>query len=366
MFNLGEYQKRPTRLADYLPPQDRTSRAERLLLETPDHKRSFDAHDHLRLFTIQTDRAFDLFASVLPEFEPLDDEATLTYLHGTISTKRHKITPPEIPMYLDAVLADCPITGGLEPMLGDKHLRIITILSFPGTTTPGILDALNRLGLAYRWTSRFIAMDKPEAIKELGKYRRQWFAKRKSVMAMLKEVITNEQAVLVDSDADNKALDADAAMQELGSDHVAFGYFTTTIVVSDGDAALVAEKLRAVERTISSAGFATIHETVNSIDAWLGTLPGHLYANVRQPIISTLNLAHMTPLSSVWAGPEQNVHLDGPPLLIAETGGSTPFRLSLHQGDVGHSIVVGPTGAGKSVLLSLIAMQFRRYQNSQV
>jgi type IV secretory pathway VirB4 component len=33
----------------------------------------------------------------------------------------------------------------------------------------------------------------------------------------------------------------------------------------------------------------------------------------------------------------------------------------LHQGDVGHCLVVGPTGAGKSVLLSLLALQFRRY-----
>lgn len=350
----------------YLPPEDRTSRAESLLLETPDHKRSFDVHDHLESFVTQTDRAFDLFASALPELEPLDDAATLTYLHSTISLRRHNIAVPEIPMYLDAMLADCPLTGGLEPMLGDAHLRVITILSFPGSTTPGILDALNNLGMSYRWCSRFIAMDKPEATKELGKYRRQWFAKRKSVIAILKEVMTNEQSALVDTDADNKAFDADEALQELGSDHVAFGYFTTTIVVQDEDAALVAEKIRAVERAVSSAGFAAIHENVNAMDAWLGTLPGHLYANVRQPLISTLNLAHMTPLSSVWAGQDHNAHLDGPPLLMAETGGATPFRLNLHQGDVGHTIVVGPTGAGKSVLLSLLALQFRRYPDSQI
>jgi type IV secretion system protein VirB4 len=58
--------------------------------------------------------------------------------------------------------------------------------------------------------------------------------------------------------------------------------------------------------------------------------------------------------------------LDGPPLLVAKTAGSTPFRLSTHVGDVGHMMVVGPTGAGKSVLLALIALQFRRYAGSQV
>jgi len=74
----------------------------------------------------------------------------------------------------------------------------------------------------------------------------------------------------------------------------------------------------------------------------------------------------MMPLSAVWAGPECNDHLDGPPLLSATTGSHTPFRLVTHQGDVGHTLVVGPTGAGKSVLLSLLALQFRLYENAQV
>jgi type IV secretory pathway VirB4 component len=68
----------------------------------------------------------------------------------------------------------------------------------------------------------------------------------------------------------------------------------------------------------------------------------------------------------VWAGPEMNRHLNAPPLMMSETRGSTPFRLDLHVGDVGHTLVVGPTGAGKSVLLSLLALQFRRFIGAQV
>ena len=105
---------------------------------------------------------------------------------------------------------------------------------------------------------------------------------------------------------------------------------------------------------------------MNAVEAWLGSLPGHLYANVRQPPISTLNLAHIVPISAVWAGPERNEHLGGPPLFHARTEGATPFRFSLHVGDVGHTLVIGPTGAGKSVLLALMALQFRRYAGAQV
>jgi type IV secretion system protein VirB4 len=52
--------------------------------------------------------------------------------------------------------------------------------------------------------------------------------------------------------------------------------------------------------------------------------------------------------------------------MLAKTTGATPFRLVTHMGDVGHTLIVGPTGAGKSVLLALMALQFRRYRDSQV
>lgn len=179
-------------------------------------------------------------------------------------------------------------------------------------------------------------------------------------------VMTNEASTLVDSDADNKALDADAALQALGGDHVGFGYLTTTIIVRDPDRQQADNKARAVEQIVSNLGFTCIRESANAVEAWLGSLPGHVYANVRQPLVHTLNLAHLMPLSAVWAGPKRNNHLDGPPLFYADTSGATPFRFCSHVGDVGHMLVVGPTGAGKSVLLALIALQFRRYAGSQV
>src|SRR3546814_1334017 len=132
--------------------------------------------------------------------------------------------------------------------------------------------------------TRFLPRDKTGANNALTRLRRQWFAKRKSIVTLLREVLYNEPAQLLDSDADNKALDADMALQELGGDHVAFGYLTATITVWDESRAGAAEKVRAVERVINSRGFTTIRETVNAVEAWLGSLPGHVYANVRQQI----------------------------------------------------------------------------------
>jgi type IV secretion system protein VirB4 len=350
----------------YLPPADAVGSVEDVFIETPKDMAPLSIQDQLNRFVSETDKSLDLFASVLPEARFLTDDETLTYLQSTISPKRHPVKKPNTPAYLDSILGGADLVGGLEPMLGEHHLRVLTIMGFPSTTEPGLLDDLNCLGFSYRWMTRFLPMDKPEATKVLTRYRRQWFAKRKSFTAIVKEVMTNEASSLVDSDADNKALDADAALQSLGEDHVAYGYLTTSIVVHHQDANAANEHIRAIERVINGRGYVTIKETVNAVDAWLGSLPGQAYANVRQPIVHTLNLAHMMPLSATWAGPQTNDHLNGPPLIHATTGTHTPFRLVTHQGDVGHTLIVGPTGAGKSVLLSLIAAQFRRYSDAQV
>ncbi|MBI1208532.1 MAG: conjugal transfer protein TrbE [Azospirillum sp.] len=350
----------------YMPPAETTARLGDLIVDKAEGAAGVDWRAVLAGFLDRTERARALLDGVMPEAAWLDDAETLTYLHACISTRRHRVTPPEVPMYLDAFLADEPLSGGLEPMLGSSHLRVTTALKFPSVTTPGLLDELNGLGFAYRWCSRWLALDKPDGQRVLNRIRRHWFAKRKSIMVLLREVLFQREAVLVDSDAHNMALDADEALQELGADLVSEGYFTATVVVWDADPASAEEKRRLVERVINGRDFTTIAETVNAVDAWLGSLPGHAYANVRQPPVSSLNLVHMLPMSAVWAGQERNVHLDGPPLLFAKTAGSTPFRLSTHVGDVGHIMVVGPTGAGKSTLLALMALQFRRYPDARV
>ncbi len=350
----------------WLPPPDGQAAAESALIERGPRDKGRDWREALVSFVAETDRALDLLAGFMPDVRALGDEETLTFLHGTVSPKRHRVAVPETPVYLDGVLADTPLTGGLEPMLGDQHLRTLTVLGFPAMSRPGILDALNHQDFGYRWVTRFIALDKAEATRALTKLRRQWFNKRKSVTALLREVMYNQPVQLTDSDADNKVADADLAMQALGADYVSFGYLTMTITVADRNEAAAEEKVRAVERVVNGLGFTAKRERVNAVEAWLSSLPGHVYANVRQPLVHTLNLAHLMPLSSVWAGPARNDHLGGPPLLFAQTSGSTPFRLSTHVGDVGHMLVVGPTGAGKSVLLSLLAMQFRRYPRARI
>lgn len=365
----------------YLPPKDMQGRVAAWFFEGGEkHDQGVNARLHLEYFQAERARVFKALASILPEAVALDDAETLTYLHSTVSTRRFAVGVPETPIELDYLLTDCALTGGLEPMLGEHFIGVVGIKDFPGTTTPGMLDALNRLGFAYRWVTRYIFFDKAEGERELNKIKRRLYAGRKSIGTLVKEALFKAESVMENTDAVNRAVDADAALQELSGDAVNYGYFTQSIVLLDTSLRDLQEKLLKVGQLINGLGFVTIDELQNRncLDAWLGCIPGCCAHNLRYPLISTLNLAHLCPWSAVWAGPAANSHLSdvlthqaGAPVVAAVhcyavTNGTTPFRLSLNVGDVGHTMIIGPTGAGKSVLLNLLEAQWLRYPDAQV
>jgi type IV secretion system protein VirB4 len=327
---------------------------------------AIDYRAALKSFIDETDSFKALIDLVMAEARFLDDEETLTYLHACVSDHPHPIAKPKAPFYLDELIADAPLLGGVAPMLGALHLKVLSVRAYVSETEPGLLDGLNRLGVPYRWVTRVLPMDREDARREAERIRKRWFSKRKSISTMLREALFREESTLLDNDATAQAEDADAALQEINGEAAGAAFVTLTISVAHENEAIANEWMRQIRQVCDGLGFVSAVETINAVEAWLGSLPGQPYADMRRPILLTPNLAHLLPLSAVWAGEETNRHLNGPPLLIAATDGATPFRLNLHHGDVGHTLIVGPTGAGKSVLMGLLAAQWRRYPNAQV
>ena len=363
----------------FLPPQDAVGRAESLLVENIPTGRGAAGLYRAALEEFQTtvDGIREILAGSFPMVGRLGDDETLTYLHACVSTRGHKVQAPQTPAYLDTVLTDDDFQGGLYPRLGDHYLRTLSIRAYPSASWPGILDQLNGLGLSYRWVGRFLPLDKEDARRAITTLRKRWFSKRKGVLALLKEAITHEPSALEDPDALQKTGEADAALEVLGGDLASMGYFTPTITLMDPDPDRLAGQVQQVEGVINRAGFVAKVEDLNAVEAWLGSLPGQAYADLRRPLVSTLNLCDMLPVSAIWPGPTHNAHLTAvcaargatgrqPPLMHAVTGGSTPMRVDLHHGDVGHGLIVGPTGMGKSLLLDMMGVQWLRYPDARV
>ena len=349
----------------WLPPGEATRRMERWLFDGL-AAQGRDWRLSLSAFVREAEGLRDLLSGGFAEIAPLDDAALLTWLHACVSPHGHEVRPPETPVFIDAFLADAALTGGVAPRLGQACLRVISVRGLPSATRPGLLDALGALPFPCRWSTRWIALDKADAEKEIMRLRKRWFARRKGVGVLLREAVTKEEAPLLDTDAAAKTEECDGALAVLGGDVCAFGYFTATVTVMDEDPEAADARARAVEAALNARSLVARVEDLNAVEAWLGSLPGEPYADVRRPLVSTLNLADLLPASALWAGPVRDMALDGPPLATARTAGTSPFRMALHVGDVGHAMVVGPTGAGKSVLLAFLALQWFRYPEARV
>jgi type IV secretory pathway VirB4 component len=125
----------------WMPPAEDAARAETWLYEGRSQA-GVDARELVTGFVDRSNRVLQLVEGFVPEVAWLDDAETLTYLHSTVSTKAQHVRVPETPMHLDALLADEPLAGGLEPRLGTSHLRTLTVIGFPSVTFPGLLDEM--------------------------------------------------------------------------------------------------------------------------------------------------------------------------------------------------------------------------------
>lgn len=297
--------------------------------------------------------------------EFVEDEQ-LQFLEFCVSGDLRPVRLPSIPMYLDAIIGKHTFVTGIEPLIDGKLVKVVSVDGFPQDSFPGILHVLDELNCPYRWSTRFIFLDPYQAKAVLDKQRKRWQQKQRG----LKDQVMNTAGGAVDIDAMNMTADVEQAMGEAESNLVKFGYYTAVVVLMGTDAALVRENAEEVRKAIKNKGFGARIEDVNAVEAYLGSIPGHGFPNVRRPILHTLNLADMMPITSVWAGPEYHPSplypAKSPPLCHTTTTGSTPFRLNMHVDDVGHALMLGPTGAGKTTAINTLIAQHFRYRNANV
>ena len=295
---------------------------------------------------------------------PARYDELLQFVRFCITGESHPVRLPDVAMYLDWV-ATAELQHGLTPKVEDRFLGVVAIDGLPAESWPGILNSLDLMPLSYRWSSRFIFLDAEEARSRLERTRKKWQQKVRPFFDQLFQT----QSRSIDQDAITMVAETEDAIAQASSQLVAYGYYTPVIVMFDSNREALQDKAEGVRRLIQAEGFGARIETLNATDAFLGSLPGNWFSNIREPLINTSNLADLVPLNAVWSGtpiaPCPFYPPNSPPLMQVASG-STPFRLNLHVDDVGHTLIFGPTGSGKSTLLALIAAQFRRYERSQI
>ena len=372
------YQTESVLLLTYLPASERASHLKALFVsggapaaEGP------DAH-HGELEELENKLAeIEQGLSHILRLKRLTDERLLTHLHSILTGLSHPVRVPGAPLLLDGVLCSQDLAGVLKPRIGEQSIAVVSLTGLPRATTPGLLDQVSQLPFPLRVSTRWIPLSFAAADKILAGYRRAWMRKRRGMRWLVAGLFGNpatrdDQDVAVDHDSAAMMADVDLATAEKNAQSVRFGYLTTTVVVHHTDPAQLASRARTVAALIQALGLPARIESDNTLDAFLGSIAPASANNVRRPMIHTGNLADLLPLTTVWQGRPVNPSPYRPPggcpaLLWTSTEGSTAFCFNLHAAsDVGHSLILGPTGSGKSSIVALLMAQWFRYGGARV
>lgn len=333
-----------------------------------DHEKMQD--DLIEEFLKETARVTSVLANKLL-IRPLSYLETVHYLHSTVSLRRFKMILPDHFLFLDTFLSDTELHNGQTMKLGDYYIPILCINDFPMETYPSMLHELNKSYIEYRWVSRFFPMEKTEAMKELDKWQGKHHGARKSTKQLMAEMALSVETHKENVGASELEADVGEAMKELTMDYIGLGYYNSCVMVWDMDYEKAMAKMAAIRTIIESCGFTCKEEQLNSLNAFLGMTAGDVHRNIRRPLVTSGNFSQVLPLSAVWSGMVSNKFTNevcgiDAPLVTCSTNYGTPFFLNLNDGDVGHTLIFGPTGAGKSTLLGLLSISHLKYPFGQV
>ena len=190
-------------------------------------------------------------------------------------------------MYLDSVIGGYDMYSGVIPMVDGQYVSVVAVDGFPAKSYPTMLQGLDELAVQYRWSNRFIFMDTIEAEGEISKYRKKWEQKKRG----WKDQIMQTEKGPVNRDAELMTDDTEQASSEAASSSVVYGYYTSVIVLFDKDANKLDKNASDLRRLINNRGFSARIEQINTVEAWLGSIPGHTDYNLRRPLV--LSLIHI-------------------------------------------------------------------------
>jgi type IV secretion system protein VirB4 len=261
---------------------------------------------------------------------------------------------------LHRYLAQQDLIGGSKPRLGRLHVRVITLVPpWPEYTTEQMLSVALSFPGEMTLACRFIALDQTDAqaALELERKHRVREAAGTGVKQWLATAFNLPRRASTNQDIEDQIKEIDH-VRALVAKGTALGFGTITIEVKGEDEEQVHSGARQIVRDYNDLGQGARIEDANAVAALLGGLPANGIDNVRRPLTLASNFAEQSMLVGHWEGtPTIDSPLsekDTPVPLICIGSGGEPFYVPLHIRGVGHQLLIGPTGTGKSVYLAAL------------
>ena len=299
----------------------------------------------------------------------------LVFLKYSCGTEQQPFKCPEKGIAnVSSFISTKTLDKGKPMQLGDEYVQMMTINDFPFQTYSCILTGMLTLPFPFRWTTRWIPYNNKESQDKAAKLRQQFRAGQKSFKSAMYEASSGKESQNVNTQAVTDTNAVEEVLVNLSKGET-LGMMTSTIGLVDKNVSRLKERVQRAHEVLASAGFDAIDESpLSNFDAWRSSLPGDSLSGRRRPLVTASNLSDIVPFTSVYHGLPYNKYIArltgcAWPMMMGKLSTQEVFYLNLNGGteeDIGHTFIIGSTGGGKSVFLSLMASQWSRYPHSRV
>lgn len=227
------------------------------------------------------------------------------------------------------------------PRCGPRLASIVSVKAYGPETYPGLLD-------------RFLEIERELTISQSFVFEERQVTLGRMQMQQRRMVQTDDLAV-------SQISDIDQALDDMTSGHIAFGHHHLTILCVEESLDELDKAVAAVEAALVDIGVVSVREDINLEAAFWAQLPGNFSYIARRALISTANFAGFASLHNYPSGKSSGNHW-GPAVTLLETTSGTPYFFNWHCGEVGHTLLIGPTGVGKSVAMNFLLLQSAKFR----
>lgn len=272
--------------------------------------------------------------------------------------------PVGLDMLLGADVVQARRTGPVR--LDGRAIAILALEGLPVTYGISPFVRFQDLPCSFTWVTRYEALSAANARQAVRRRQRFWRQGSADLLAN----IGGESAGTRDLYGDMMAESLEAVAARVSRGVEGHGHYVSLFLVQGANREAIAPSLSLLQAAADDGHYGLREERLNAVPALLSALPGHPAGNARRAVLRAQAMADLMPVRSIWRGsptcPSPRLPADTPALLEARARTGEHFSLNLHEGDVGHTLMFGPTGSGKSVLLARIVAAWLRYPDAQV